>query len=132
MRAALRVAAVLCALALVVQWIRFFREVFAAASGMPAAGAFLVALVFTGLALSGGVAAVRGAPVVVALAGGLSLIPVGLYLALFPGPTRWIGLLDAGMLVIGVALVRADWTRQDGGLSSPALPPPGSAPPSSP
>ena len=60
---------------------------------MPAAGAFVVALV--------------------ALAGGLSLVPVGLYLMLFPGPTRWIGLLDAGMLVIGVALARADRVPQD-------------------
>ena len=131
MRASLRAAAALCALALALQWIRFVREVFAAASGMPAAGAFVVALVFTGLALSGGVAAVRDVPVVVALAGGLSLIPVGLYLMLFPGPTRWIGLLDAGMLVIGVALVRADRVRQDEDFSSRA-PPPGSAPPSSP
>ncbi len=113
MRALLRVAAALCALTLVFQWIRFLQEVFTIASGMPAAGAFVVALVFTGLALSGGVAAVRDMPIVVVLAGGLSLIPVGLYLMLFPGPTRWIGLLDAGMLVIGVALVRADRVRQD-------------------
>jgi hypothetical protein len=98
---------------------------------MPAAGVFVVALVFTGLALSGGVAAVRDVPIVVVLAGGLSLIPVGFYLMLFPGPTRWIGLLDAGMLVIGVALVRADRIRQDADLSL-RPPPPGSARPSSP
>ena len=112
-RASLRAAAAMCALALVVQWIQFVREVFAAASGTPAAGAFVVALVFTGLALSGGVAAVRDVPVVVALAGGLSLIPVGLYLMLFPGSTRWIGLLDAGMLVIGVVLARSERDGQD-------------------
>jgi hypothetical protein len=69
---------------------------------------------------------------VVVLAGGLSLIPVGLYLMLFPGPTRWIGLLDAGMLVIGVALVRADRIRQDENLSLRAPPPSGSTRPSSP
>ena len=113
MRASLRAVAALCALALVLQWIQFVREVFAAASGMPAAGAFVVALVFAGLALSGGVAAIRDVPVVVALAGGLSLVPVGFYLMLFPGPTRWIGLLDTGMLVIGVALARADRVTQD-------------------
>jgi hypothetical protein len=109
----LRAVAALCALALVLQWVLFVREVFAAASGMPAAGAFVVALVFTGLALSGGVAAVRDVPIVVALAGGLSLVPVGIYLILFPGPTRWIGLLDVVMMAIGVALARADRGPQD-------------------
>jgi hypothetical protein len=118
-------------LTLVIQWIRFVHEVFAVASGMPAMGVFVVALVFTGLALAGGVAAVRDVPIVVVLAGGLSLIPVGFYLMLFPGPTRWVGLLDVGMLVIGVALVRADRIRQDEDLSSRAPPPPGSARPSS-
>ena len=131
MRASLRAAAALCALTLVIQWIRFVHEVFAVASGMPAMGVFVVALVFTGLALAGGVAAVRDVPIVVVLAGGLSLIPVGFYLMLFPGPTRWVGLLDVGMLVIGVALVRADRIRQDEDLSSRAPPPPGSARPSS-
>lgn len=130
MRASLRAAAALCALTLILQWIRFVHEVFAVTSGVPAVGAFVVALVFTGLALSGGVAAVRDVPIVVALAGGLSLIPVGLYLMLFPGPTRWISLLDAGMLVIGVALVRADRIRQDEDLSLRR--PPGSTRPSSP
>ena len=123
MRASLRAAAALCALTLFIQWIRFVHEVFAVASGMPAMGVFVVALVFTGLALAGGVAAVRDVPIVVALAGGLSLIPVGFYLMLFPGPTRWVGLLDVGMLVIGVALVRADRIRQDEDLSSRAPPP---------
>jgi len=117
-KASLRVVATLCALALVLQWIQFVREVFAATSGMPAAGAFVVALVFSGLALSGGVAAVRNVPIVVALAGGLSLVPVGLYLLLFPGPTRWIGLLDAGMLVIGIALARTDHVPQDGAITA--------------
>ena len=124
MRVSLRLAAVLCSLALTLQWIRFVREVFVAASGTPAAGAFLVALVFSGLAVSGGVAAVRDVPVVVALAGGLSLVPVGLYLSLFPGPTRWIGILDAGMLLIGVVLALTD---QVGPLPpDPADPPPSS------
>ena len=132
MRASLRAAAALCALTLVFQWVRFVHEVFLIAAGMPAGGAFVVALVFTGLALAGGVAAVRDVPIVVVLAGGLSLIPVGLYLMLFPGPTRWIGLLDAGMLVIGVALVRADRIRQDENLSLRAPPPSGSTRPSSP
>ena len=113
MRASLRAAAALCALTLALQWIRFVHEVFAIASGVPAVGAFVVALVFTGLALSGGVAAVRDVSIVVALAGGLSLIPVGLYLMFFPGPTRWIGLLDAGMLVIGVVLTRSERDGQD-------------------
>ena len=115
MRASLRAAAALCALALTLQWVQFVREVFAAASGVPAAGAFVVALVFTGLALSGGVAAIRDVPVVVALAGGLSLMPVGLYLMLFPGPTRWIGLLDVGMLGIGVVLARTEPSVLTGG-----------------
>ena len=46
----------------------------------------------------------------VAITGAISLIPVGLYLMLFPVPTRLIGLLDIGLLVIGIVLIKTDPT----------------------
>jgi hypothetical protein len=68
----------------------------------------MVTLIFGGLAIAGGVAALRDVPVAVALTGLVSLLPVGLYLGMFPGSTRWIGVLDAVLLAIGVALMRSE------------------------
>jgi hypothetical protein len=76
--------------------------------GAPAPGAFMVTLIFGGVAVAGGMAALRDVPVGVALTGGVSLVPVGLYLTLFPGPTRWIGVLDAALLAIGIVLMRTE------------------------
>jgi len=53
------------------------------------------------------VAAVRDVAVGVVISGLVSLVPVGLFLGLFP-PTRWITLLDLCLIGIGVALVRTD------------------------
>ena len=131
-RSLLRALAFLCALALVGFWIRFLLETFASATGgVPAPGAFVVTMIFAGIALAGGVAALRDAPAAVALAGLLSLIPVGLYLMLFPGTTRWIGVLDACMLVSGVILMRRFPVEPCDDLTR-LPPPPGSAPPPSP
>ena len=51
------------------------------------------------------------APGAVVLTGLVSLLPVGLYLAMFPGATRWIGVLDAVLLAIGIVLLRSDRLR---------------------
>ena len=109
LRGALRVTAFLAALALVGLWGVFLRAAFATAlGGVPAPGAFMVTLIFGGIAVAGGVAALRDAPVAVTLSGLISLLPVGLYLALFPGVTRWIGMLDGMLLGLGLALMRAE------------------------
>ena len=106
-RRALRGVAFLVALALVGLWALFLRAVFATAFGaVPAPGAFVVTLIFGGIAVAGGVAALRDVPAAVVLSGLISLLPVGLYLTLFPGVTRWIGVLDGVLLGIGFALMR--------------------------
>jgi hypothetical protein len=105
----------LISLALVALWLLFLRDAFTTVpEGIPltprapAPGAFMVTLIFGAVAVAGGMAALRDVPVGVALTGGISLVPVGLYLLLFPGPTRWIGVLDAALLAIGIALVRTE------------------------
>ena len=104
----LRGAAFLASLGLVGLWIAFARVTFAASpGGVPAPGAFVVTLMFGGVALAGGIAALRDVPVGVAITGLIGLVPVGLYLALFP-PTRWITLLDAALLGIGIVLMRTE------------------------
>lgn len=72
---------------------------------------WLAAGIFGSLALAGGVAALRNAPLVVALAGGLSFIPSGLFLLTVPGIPRWIGLLDLALLGAGAVLTAAALRR---------------------
>jgi hypothetical protein len=109
------VLAFLIALGLIALWVLFLRMAFTTSPdgipiprGTPAPGAFLVTAIFGGVALAGGLAALRDAPVGVAISGGISLFPVGLYLTLFPVPTRLIGVLDAALLVIGIVLMRTE------------------------
>ena len=96
-------------------WLFFLRMAFTTSPdgipiprGTPAPGAFMVTGIFGAVAVAGGIAALRDVPVGVAITGGISLFPVGLYLSLFPGSTRWIGLLDLAMLVIGIVLMRTE------------------------
>lgn len=63
--------------------------------------------IFSALALAGGMAALRDAPLVVVLCGGISLMPVGLYTLLMPFPFRLIGVLDVVLVVAGVMLLRS-------------------------
>ena len=108
----LRGVAFLVSLALVVLWLAFLRQAFETSQGgVPAPGAFVVTLIFGGIAIAGGVAALRDVPVAVVLTGLISLLPVGFYLAMFPGTTRWIGVLDAALLAIGIVLLRSDRFR---------------------
>lgn len=130
MRLWLRAGVVACAAGAAVSWVLFLRAAFAQSPGsFVPTGAVLLAIVFGGLAISASVAAIRDIPIVVAFAGGLSLVPMGLYMLLFPGPGRWIGLCDFGMLAIGIALVRSDRSGPDDDHSPSEPPPPGSARP---
>jgi hypothetical protein len=123
-RKTLRYAAFTIALALVALWFRFLQATFAGSlGGVPAPGAFVVTVLFSGVAIAGGVAALRDVPVAVALTGFLSLVPVGLYLLLFPGATRWIGVLDAAMLAIGLVMLRSPDGAGDEVSPPPAAPP---------
>jgi hypothetical protein len=107
-RPLLRVAAIAISLALIVLWILFFRSIFAESQARPAPGAFMLPLFFCSLALGAGLAAARGEGVSIVLAGGLSLVPMGFVLLLFPGPVRVIGLLDIALIATGVALMRTE------------------------
>ena len=112
--------AFLISLGLIVLWLLFLRMAFTTGPdgipmprGTPAPGAFIVTGLFGAVALAGGIAALKDVPVGVAITGAVSLVPVGLYLMLFPVPTRLIGLLDVAMLVIGIVLIRTERVDPD-------------------
>jgi len=110
-RALARATAVLAAAGLVVLWALMAWRATAGAA-VPAAPtptgppAFLALGIFASLAGAGGAAALRGAPLVTVIAALVSLVPVGLWLLLAPGPGRWIGALDLALLGAGVVLLR--------------------------
>lgn len=112
-RQLLRAAAIGISVTLIVLWILFFRTIFTASQSRPAPSGFMLPLFFCSLALGAGLAALRGEGVSIALAGGLSLVPMGFFLLLFPGAVRVIGLLDIGLIAIGVALMRGEGGTED-------------------
>lgn len=134
MRTFLRGGVVVCAVGILIGWVFFVRAAFGGvptgpdvlgmpnSPGRPPTGAILVAVLFVGLAISAANAAVRDVPIVVLLTGGLSLVPMGLYLSLFAGAGRMIALCDLGIVAFGVALL----------VTGAERPPRGSSPPSSP
>jgi hypothetical protein len=111
-RTALRWTGGLMALTLVVLWVFLVRYLFQQSGQEPAPAVLLLPLLFFSLAIWAGVAAVRDEPVLVLLAAGLSLVPTGLFLLFMPGFARWIGILNLGLLVIGVILLR--WPGEAG------------------
>ena len=64
--------------------------------------------IFSTLAVAGGAAALREAPLVTALCGGIALVPVGLYTLLLPWPYPLVGVLDLLLLASGVFLLRRE------------------------
>ncbi len=107
------------ALALIAYWIRFARDTIAGSiGGMVAPGAFLVPVLFSGVAIAAGVSALKDNGVAVALSGMLSLVPVGLYLLLFPR-MRPIGLLDIALVAVGIAMLRSATEVGEDEASSP-------------
>lgn len=88
---------------------------------MPAPALFTLPIFFFSLAIWGLVAAVRDEPVKLILAGVLSFVPIGLYLLFMPGFARWIGILDLGLVGVGVALLRE--TGQADAHAPPEAPP---------
>ena len=107
-RDVLRVLGIVISLALIVLWIRFFRDIFRESQSKPAPSAFMLPVFFCTLALGAARAAWRGEGISVALAGGLSLVPMGFFLLAFPGPQRFIGLLDLALVGTGIALLRLE------------------------
>lgn len=117
-RALLRAAAVLVSLALIGLWAAFLRGVIVQAHAIPGPGGVMLPVFFSGLALGAALAAFRGEGIPVALAGGLSLLPMGIVLLFFPGPARLIPLLDLSLIAIGVLMMRRepDAPEEDAGV----------------
>jgi hypothetical protein len=109
----LRGAIIIVALGLIGLWISFARALFASTQFMPAPGGVMLPILFCVFALGAALAAWRGEGVSVALAGGLSLVPMGIVLLFFPGPARVVPLFDLTLIVLGVALMRNDPTNLD-------------------
>lgn len=107
-RISLRILAALVATGLVVLWVLFVRSIFLESDLRPAPAAFMFPILFFALAITGGIAALRDEPIPVMIAGGLSLFPAGLLLAVIPGPTRLIGIFDLTLLLIGILLFRSE------------------------
>jgi hypothetical protein len=120
-RTALRWAAGLMALSLVVLWAFLVRYLFQESGQQPAPALIFLPPFFFGLAAWAGVAAIRDEPVLVVLTGGLSLVPTGVFFLFMPGFARWIGILNLGLVVVGVLLLRS---AGEGGKSAGELPVP--------
>ncbi len=111
-RMVLRWAGGLMAVTLVVLWVFLVRYLFQQSGQEPAPALLLLPLLFFSLAIWAGISAVRDEPALVILAAGLSLVPTGLFLLFMPGFVRWIGILNLGLLAIGVTLLR--WPGEGG------------------
>jgi hypothetical protein len=107
-RNVLRGVVMVVSLVLIALWVRFGHWIFTSAQSKPAPAAVLLPVFFSGVALGAGFAAVRGEGIKIALAGGISLVPMGLFLFLFPGFPRLIGLLDITLIALGVVLMRGE------------------------
>jgi len=107
-RTLLRVLVVVVAVSLIALWIRFAHGIFTGSQSMPAPAGIMLPVFFCVVALGAGMAALRGEGVSVALAGGISLVPMGLLLVLFPGSPRMIGMLDLSLIALGILLMRTE------------------------
>ncbi len=107
-RRLLRWGAALLALALLPLWAALIHTLFAAAGSQPAPAVIMLPVLFLSLALWAVVAALRDEGMLLVLAGGLSFVPIGLFLLFMPGFARWIGVLNLALVGIGVVLLRTE------------------------
>lgn len=116
-RTALRSAGALMALVLLGLWVALANYLFEIGGNQPAPAVILLPLLFFGLAAWALVASVQDEPIMLVLAGGLSFVPIGLFLLFFPGPFRWIGILDLALVATGVALLVLERRASEPGAS---------------
>jgi len=108
-QALLRGAAILQALVIIILWVALVWYLFGASGNQPAPAVIMMPFLFVSMAVWAMLAAIREDPIVLVMAGGLSFVPIGLFLLLFvPGPFRWIGILDLGLVATGAALLMLD------------------------
>jgi len=113
-RVALRGAAGTMAVGLVVLWVFLVRYLYLESQGQPAPAVLMLPLFFFSLAGWGFVAALRDEPIILIVSGGLSLVPLGIFFLFMPSFVRWIGLLDLGLIAVGMILL---WIgEEEGGL----------------
>jgi hypothetical protein len=105
-RSLLRIAAGLMALSTFVLWGLLVLYIAREAGWIPAPAVFMLPIFFFSLAVWGIVAAVRDEPLKLTLAGIISFLPIGFYLLFMPGFARWIGILNLGVIALGIALLR--------------------------
>ena len=108
-----RVLAVVSALVSTTLWIRLFWMNAAGPGGEAIPPALVPAILFPGVAWTGAVAALRGAPLVTLITGLIGFFPVGLYFLPAPGLLKLIGVAPLLMVGAGVWMVR-ELGREDG------------------
>jgi hypothetical protein len=100
-------------IALIVLWIFLISYLVRESDFQPAPAVVMLPLLFFSLAVWAGVSAVRDEPIVILLAGGLSFVPLGIFLLFMPGFVSWIGILDLGLIGSGVLLLRGHGQDED-------------------
>jgi len=88
-------------------WIAFSYGIFTRADRMPAPAAIMLPIFYCSVALGAARAALKDEPIVLIIAGGVSLMPMGLLLLLIPGPSRWIAAFDVALIALGVLILRS-------------------------
>jgi Na+-translocating ferredoxin:NAD+ oxidoreductase RnfE subunit len=73
-------------------------------------GTWLIAFLMIGLAVWGVAAAIKARALWLAIAAVVSLVPIGLYMAMTPGVFKWIGLFNALMLVAAIIIGLANYS----------------------
>jgi hypothetical protein len=77
----------------------------------------VAALLFPGIALAGARAAFTDAALVTGVCGLISLVPVGIYFLLAPGPLRLLGVPPLLLLAAAVLMVAGGGVRSGGGAA---------------
>jgi len=95
-------------------WIAFSYGIFIRADRMPAAAAIMLPIFYCSVAIGAARAALKDEPIVLIIAGGISLLPMGLLLLLIPGPSRWIAAFDVALIALGVVLLRSHPGQDEG------------------
>jgi len=112
-RLTLRGAVVGMVIALIILWIFLIRYLVLESDHQPAPAVVMLPILYFSLAIWAGASAVRDEPIVILLAGGLSFVPLGIFLLFMPGFVSWIGILDLGLIGSGLLLLRGHGVEGD-------------------
>lgn len=96
------------ALGVVGLWVPLVQFLLAESGTQPAPAVIILPLLFVGLAILAFTASLRDEPILLVVAGGLSFVPIGLFLLFLPGFSRGIGALNLGLVAVGILLLRLE------------------------